>query len=50
MIQGQGEGSRIKTLIDDIKIIYPDNIWKYYSPDYKEQLLNDLDNLGDDGT
>ena len=38
-IKGEGEGSKLKTYIEDIKGFYPPEIWQYYSPDYKEKLL-----------
>ena len=46
-IKGEGEGSKLKTYIEDIKGFYPPEIAQYYSPDYKEKLLKELDDFGE---
>lgn len=37
----------LKEKIDEINSYYPEEIVKYYSPDYAAQLMNKLENIGD---
>ena len=39
-----GDGSKLKSYIDDILNLYLPEIQVYYSPNYSEKLLEALDN------
>jgi hypothetical protein len=42
---GEAPGSKLKEAVEIINSVYPEEIVKYYSPSYSQQLLEKLESL-----